>query len=758
MLKRVYPITALCTMMAAAVILLIAGCGDNSGSSDTAAPTPSPFAGYLTEEIPPCTPIEESSIDPCEPDVELTAGPAGGMSGGPILRNTPRTIRSYLDGDSIISISHIVLRGTFIPGTVRCETGVPNREPSYIEGGGFFHATVLLQCYSDVRVNEYIIGSGPSRLPLLVKFHHYWEGEYREGEEVLQGLTEEQYMARLGWVYESVFENGTYQREGMSGRELILFINPPHSTATEVWEVVTGWDVQRMDDDTVVAIHPLRDSWRRLRPNEYQTHRSSLEMPLSAFKQAAMAAHQARLTEYSGRIGPADMDGKAEGATLPMLETDANRLRQFLTNTGAYNHPDGPPSMPPLAYICSASSARAISDPGLNPGLVHGCEALLASKDTLRGTGTLNWSTSISIGGWDGITTGTSDPWNNLEVTKVEVPNEGLTGSIPAQLSELMTLTHLDLSNNSLAGEIPAALSQLKHLESIKLSGNNLTGCVPVGLKDVPTNDLPSLNLPYCSPPPPGNLSASAIMETTVTLSWDTTPNTSKYRVEYISLALDEWVMDDDSITGTSHTVDGFVCNKVHGFRVSAYGSGTEYAAAWSDWTEALIVDTGECMSPVFEEAEYKFELVEDAPFGDAVGAVSATHPDDDTIEYSITAGNTGNAFAIGASSGAITVAGALDFETTPSYTLTVQAEDDDEDTDTVTVTINVTDVVEDPPPAPTGLSATLTAGVFTLTWDELAGVAKYEAQHKTDAADSEWTALPETTAATQTCSRGSSR
>ena len=38
-------------------------------------------------------------------------------------------------------------------------------------------------------------------------------------------------------------------------------------------------------------------------------------------------------------------------------------------------------------------------------------------------------------------------------------------------------------------------------------------------------------------------------------------------------------------------------------------------------------------------------------------------------ITYSITAGNTGGAFAINAATGAITVAnsGALDFETTPS-------------------------------------------------------------------------------------------
>ena len=226
--------------------------------------------------------------------------------------------------------------------------------------------------------------------------------------------------------------------------------------------------------------------------------------------------------------------------------------------------------------------------------------------------------------------------------------------------------------------------------------------------------------------------------------------HTSKYRVEYRLRSELNWTVDSDAVTETNHTVDDLVCDSLYQFRVNAYGSGTVYATAWSDGT-LLLESTAECMSPVFEESEYTFELAEDASVTDAVGTVSATHPDDDTIEYTIESGNTGNAFIIGINSGAITVNGALDFETIPSYTLTVQAEDDDEDTDTVTVTITVTDVAEDPPTAPAGLTATLDAGTFTLTWDELAGAAKYEAQHKTDEADSEWTALPETTTLTQT-------
>ena len=171
-----------------------------------------------------------------------------------------------------------------------------------------------------------------------------------------------------------------------------------------------------------------------------------------------------------------------------------------------------------------------------------------------------------------------------------------------------------------------------------------------------------------------------------------------------------------------------------------------------NDLDQAGLNELPDCSSQATASSDisYAFLVAEDVSVGDAVGTVTTTNLDGETITYSITAGNAGNAFVIGGSSGAITVNGALDFETTPSYTLTVQAEDGDGDTDTVTVTISVTDVAEEPPP-PTGLSATLTKGVFTLTWDELAGAAKYEAQHKTDAADSVWTALPETTALTQT-------
>ncbi len=85
------------------------------------------------------------------------------------------------------------------------------------------------------------------------------------------------------------------------------------------------------------------------------------------------------------------------------------------------------------------------------------------------------------------------------------------------------------------------------------------------------------------------------------------------------------------------------------------------------------------------------------------VGAVvSASDPDaGQTLSYAITAGNTNGAFAINSSNGQLTVANSaqLNFEATPSYSLTVQVTDNGVPaaSSSATVTVNVTNVNEAP-------------------------------------------------------------
>ena len=74
-----------------ALLLLLAACED---APQTARPTPSPYTGYLTEEIPPCTPVTGSTVDPCEPGVKVETTVFAAASSGLIFEyDKPWTIR-----------------------------------------------------------------------------------------------------------------------------------------------------------------------------------------------------------------------------------------------------------------------------------------------------------------------------------------------------------------------------------------------------------------------------------------------------------------------------------------------------------------------------------------------------------------------------------------------------------------------------------------------------------------------------------------
>jgi VCBS repeat-containing protein len=113
------------------------------------------------------------------------------------------------------------------------------------------------------------------------------------------------------------------------------------------------------------------------------------------------------------------------------------------------------------------------------------------------------------------------------------------------------------------------------------------------------------------------------------------------------------------------------------------------------------------------------FNIQENSTVGSAVGSVTATDPNaGQTKTFSITSGNTGSVFAINPNTGAIAVANAaaLDFETNPSFNLTVQASDNGNPSlsGTATITINLTNVNEAPVVTPATLSIAENSAVNT--------------------------------------------
>lgn len=116
------------------------------------------------------------------------------------------------------------------------------------------------------------------------------------------------------------------------------------------------------------------------------------------------------------------------------------------------------------------------------------------------------------------------------------------------------------------------------------------------------------------------------------------------------------------------------------------------------------------------------FTIAENSGSGFAVGSLPLTDPDaGDPFTWTITAGNSSGAFAIDATTGAITVAlsGPLDFEITPSFALTVRVQDAAGDFDTATVAVSLTDAND----APVGGSDTFLVVQYTSLFVSAPGV-----------------------------------
>ena len=191
-----------------------------------------------------------------------------------------------------------------------------------------------------------------------------------------------------------------------------------------------------------------------------------------------------------------------------------------------------------------------------------------------------------------------------------------------------------------------------------------------------------------------------------------------------------ELFIDDTFIGSASLAASGAPASGSTGFW-SQYNSGGE---AYRDNHIVRCYDagTGDIGTSNGNEG---YAINENSANGTVIGHVIASDPDiGDVLSYNITAGNTGSAFDID-NNGQITVnnSAVLDFETTPSFTLTVQVDDGNGLTDTGTLTITLNNVND----APTGsvtISGTptedqvLTAG-NTLADEDGLGAISYQWQ-----------------------------
>ena len=127
-----------------------------------------------------------------------------------------------------------------------------------------------------------------------------------------------------------------------------------------------------------------------------------------------------------------------------------------------------------VAVACWALSALGAAAQG---GVESDRAALEAFYDATGGAGwtdSTNWKTSAPLGEWHGVTTDTAG-----RVTRLELQDNGLVGSIPPALGSLTNLLWLQLGSNALTGPIPDALGSLASLQLLFLYRNDLTGPLP---------------------------------------------------------------------------------------------------------------------------------------------------------------------------------------------------------------------------------------------------------------------------------------
>ncbi len=120
------------------------------------------------------------------------------------------------------------------------------------------------------------------------------------------------------------------------------------------------------------------------------------------------------------------------------------------------------------------------------PELFEDCSALLAGRDELAGTGSLNWSRATPIYDWQGVKTHGPPP----RIKGLRLKNAKLNGRIPEELSALDALEEIRLDGNMLVGQIPPDMGRLLNLDEVQLAGNDFSGMPPSQLFQVETNDL----------------------------------------------------------------------------------------------------------------------------------------------------------------------------------------------------------------------------------------------------------------------------
>ena len=294
----------------------------------------------------PCSAVMQGR-DPCE--LRHHFGFEGGV---PASRSMPASPPSYqeilfnsygvyaLDDvppDLLMAATHLVARGSFIPGTTRCGSS-PLLFPAWAFGGGNSpyadipeDATVQgewnLQdwtCHTVFRVDEYLAGTGPSEIPVS---HPSFGFSY----DITQSQPSEESSDELDAYKDALADS-------YEGYEWVVWLGAPPITTVVSWAAYAYWDVQKDPSGTIRVVSPDFEYFEAAGVSGSELRK--LNAPLDEFRRDVAAAHQARVTRTGGRVGVP--------TSTPKLVTDAKMLESHFEEIGASSNPIATPMSAPI--------------------------------------------------------------------------------------------------------------------------------------------------------------------------------------------------------------------------------------------------------------------------------------------------------------------------------------------------------------------------------------------------------------------------
>ena len=310
------------------VITVTCAVNTNSPTSEMAGLAGSADAMETSAEEfvrPACAPVPGWDRDPCErqssesSESETNSGSHGSYSPPPLPFDPEWLYRSEW-GRGGHGTPQLILRGVVAIGSARC---------SEVRGSNFGDGdhgiaspespVALVLCFVDVDVSEYVVGTGPARVPMIVS----WRSVYRNAE----GFGSAAYFDEVAAPY----------REELEGREYVVELGLPPDMAWGEWRMVHSWLLERRSDGTIVAGAALWVVFRKTTESE------DWEYPIDELQRKLKAAHAKIAAEYGGRI--------SDEPDSPMLVTDASResLLAQLRELGAYDAPGITPAPAPTA-------------------------------------------------------------------------------------------------------------------------------------------------------------------------------------------------------------------------------------------------------------------------------------------------------------------------------------------------------------------------------------------------------------------------